>query len=373
MSNEVRFLSFSRKQSFGRRVIALYKKGNKTEPSNYRPISLLSCFNKIFERLICIQLHSFLEKYKILVEFQFGFRQDHSTILALTEITDRIKYFIDKGNYVLGLFIDLSKAFDTVDHNILLSKLSHYGIRGHANKFFRSCLTQRKQFTYINNEKSAIREINCGVPQGSVLGPVLFLIYVNDLSHAVGNDITRLFADDTGLFTHGKNLNVLINESIVIYKRMFKWCLCNRFTINFTKTCFVIFRAKNKKVPSDLNHIIIDDVTIQRVNVTKYLGLYMDEYLTWSHHITHLNKNLSKYFGIFKRLRESISKKIARQLYYAFIYSRIDYGIQIYGFCSETLLDKIQTLSNKLLKFLLRLHPRTPTDRLHADLKNFES
>ena len=125
------------------RVIALHKKGNKSEPDNYRPISLLSCFNKIFERLLCTQLHSFLEKYKILVEFQFGFRQDHSTILALTEITDNIKNLLDNRNYVLGLFIDLSKAFDTVDHSILLYKLSHYGIRGHTNKFFKSYLTER--------------------------------------------------------------------------------------------------------------------------------------------------------------------------------------------------------------------------------------
>ena len=156
------------------------------------------------------------------MKFQFGFRQDHSTILALTEITDSIRCFLDNDNYVLGLFVDLSKAFDTVDHSILLYKLSHYGIRGHANKFFQSYLTHRKQFTYINNEKSDIREISCGVPQGSVLGPILFLIYVNDLCHAVGNNIARLFADDTGLFTHGKKLDELIIDSVVMYKRLFK-------------------------------------------------------------------------------------------------------------------------------------------------------
>ena len=269
----------------------------------------------------------------------------------------------------MGLFVDLSKAFDTVDHDILLYKLSHYGIRGHANKFFKIYLNERKQFTFINNEISTTRVISCGVPQGSVLGPILFLIYVNDLSHAVGDEIAKLFADDTGLFTFGKNLNLLINESKIVYRRLFDWCICNRLSINFSKTCFVIFRARNKKVPSDLKSIEIDDISIQRTDVTKYLGLHIDEYLSWKHHVTQLCKNLMKYFGIFKKLRDSVPKQIARQLYYSFIYSRIDYGIQVYGSCSDTLLSKIQILSNKLVKYLLKLERRTPTNELHKDLK----
>ena len=142
----------------------MYKKGIHSDPDNYSPISSLSCFNKIFERLISIQLKSFLEKYKIYVKYQFGFREGHSTILALTEITDNIKTLLDKGNFVTGLFVDLSKAFDTVDHEILLYKLNHYGIRGHANNFFRSYLSNRKQFTVINKKRSEILDIKCGVP-----------------------------------------------------------------------------------------------------------------------------------------------------------------------------------------------------------------
>lgn len=351
------------------RVIALFKKGNKNDPNNYRPISLLSCFNKIFERLICKQLLSFLEKYNILVKYQFGFRQHHSTILALTEITDHIRCLLDNGNYVLGLFVDLSKAFDTVDHKILLYKLAHYGIRGHANNFFESYLSNRKQYTYINNENSSMMEIKCGVPQGSVLGPVLFLIYINDICHAVGDESARLFADDTGIFTHGKILEPLIQNSIITYRRLFCWCLDNRLTINCSKTCFIVFRTKNKRVPNDLQHIKIDDIVIDRVNVTKYLGLYLDEYLTWDVHVTKLCKSLMRYFGIFKNLRDSITNSVARQLYHAFIYSRIDYGVQVYGSCSNKLLSKIQILSNKLLKFLLKRHPRTPTNHLYNELK----
>ena len=148
----------------------------------------------------------------------------------------------------MGLFVDLSKAFDTVDHEILLYKLHHYGIRGHANTFFRSYLTGRKQFTIVNSEKSNTRSIDCGVPQGSVLGPILFLIYINDICNAVGDNISRLFADDTGLFTHDKNLDSLINVSKEKYKILFDWCLDNRLTINYSKTSFIIFRTRIKEL-----------------------------------------------------------------------------------------------------------------------------
>ena len=172
------------------------------DPNDYHPISLLSVFNKIFERLICIQLKSFLEKYKIFVDFQFGFRSDHSTILALTEMIDSVRCLLDSGNYVFGLFVDLSKAFDTVDHKILLHKLSIYGIRGHSNKFFESYLSNRKQITSVNGTNSSLQNIEFGVPQGSVLGPVLFLLYINDLSLAIQDGTARLFADDTSICTY---------------------------------------------------------------------------------------------------------------------------------------------------------------------------
>ena len=347
----------------------MFKKGKKTDPDNYRPISLLPIFNKIFEKLICIQLKSFLEKYKIYVDFQFGFRADHSTVMALTEMIDNIRCLLDSKHYVIGLFVDFSKAFDTVDHNILLYKLSHYGIRGHAHKFFKSYLTDRKQFTTVNNKNSSMKNICCGVPQGSVLGPVLFLLYINDLSLAIRHGTTRLFADDTSIFTYDKKIDELILKSVEVYKSLFKWCISNRLTINFSKTGFMLFHAKNKPVPPDFNEIEVDDIIISRTTVTKYLGLYVDEKLSWNYHVTQLCKKLTQYFGIFKKVKDKVTPKIVRQLYFAFIYSRINYGIQVYGSCADTLLNKIQTIQNKLLKFFLNLDILHSTNTLHANLE----
>ena len=178
----------------------------KYDPNNYRPISLLSLFDKILEKILCRRLVSFLEHNKILYCYQYGFRKAYSTVLALIEIKDYIKRLLDERNYVISIFIDFKKAFDTVDHEILLYKLECYGIRGLANDFFRSYLTNRRQYTVINGVNSELRTVSCGVPQGSVLGPLFFLLYINDLHRSIGDNSVRLYADDTAIITSNHNL-----------------------------------------------------------------------------------------------------------------------------------------------------------------------
>ena len=218
------------------KVIALFKKGEKFLPKNYRPISLLWMFNKIFEKLLCKQLVSSIERNKILYKYQFGFRKLYSTTMALIEFSDNIHRLLDDGNYVIGIFIDFTKAFDTVDHEILLHKLHRYGIRGHANDFFRSYLTNRTQYTYVNGVRSDVGSISCGVPQGSVLGPLFFVLYINDLYKAIENVITRLFADDTALILYEKDLNTLVSTVSRTVQKLCRWCIENKLTISIEKT-----------------------------------------------------------------------------------------------------------------------------------------
>ena len=168
------------------KVIPVHKKKDKDIPGNYRPISLLSAINKILETVICNRLRDFFEKQKLIFKYQFGFRKNHSTIQAIIEIADNIIDFIEKGYLVAGIYLDLSKAFDCVDHQILLHKLHNYGIRGNMLSWLKDYLTNRKQFTFVNNVKSNLRTVNIGVPQGSVLGPLLFIIYVNDIVSNTG-------------------------------------------------------------------------------------------------------------------------------------------------------------------------------------------
>ena len=182
------------------KVIPVFKnKGSNQTVDNYRPISLLSNIDKIFEKLVYSRLISFLELHNVLSEKQFGFRKKHSTNDALISLTEEIRRSLDSGKLSCGVFIDLQKAFDTVDHEILLHKLKLYGIRGVANRWFRSYLTNRIQFVTYSGSNSKTKIISAGVPQGSVLGPLLFLIYINDLCNAIQFSQTSLFADDTSI------------------------------------------------------------------------------------------------------------------------------------------------------------------------------
>ena len=348
------------------KVIVLYKKGNKCLPENYRPIiSLLNIFDKIFERLIYRRLISFLNKYKMLFQFQFGFREGHSTILALTEIIDNIKHNIDNNEYAIGIFLDLCKVFDTVDHFILLEKFKYNGIRGNAHALISSYLTNRTQYCHVNGADSCINANNFGVPQGSVLGPLLFLIYINDIRHCIPEDHTRLFADDTGIFVTGKSIKYIIDLSLSILKKLGDWFRINRLTVSVPKCAYVIFHGKNKILPTYIPPLYLNGAEIQRVETFKYIGLVIDSTLSFAPHVNSVLNKLNKYFGIFSHIRNKIPPSLKRQIYYATIFPHINYALEIFGSCSAKLRNKIQVKQNQLMKVLTNRERLCPTNELH--------
>ena len=351
------------------KVIPIYKKNDKFIPDNYRPISLLSTLNKIMEKLMYRRIITFLDKHNILYRYQFGFRQNHSTSMALMEIVDCIYNDLEKGKYVTGIFLDMSKAFDTVHHAILIDKLKFYGIRGQALTWFESYLNNRKQFTSVNQTNSKLQTVKYGVPQGSVLGPLLFLLYTNDMVHCTTEENqTRLFADDSNSFISRDTPEELKNSMTIVLKDLFEWCRLNKLTVNIQKTCFTVFKTSRMKIPNFLDNLTIENYTIPRVPSAKYLGVILDENLNWEEHIEHLNKSLTKTGNSFKIIKHQVHPENKHVLYYAYIYSKIQYGIEVYGRAKLTSIKKVQTQQNRSLKILFNKDYFTPTIKLHTDL-----
>ena len=210
--------------------------------------------------------------------------EKNTQLIMLFSITEKIREALDNNNFACGIFIDLQKAFDTVNHDILLQKLNHYGIRGVANAWFKSYLSNRTQFVSINGFVSNTNNIHVGVPQGSVLGPLLFLIYINDLNAAINYSTVHHFADDTNLLITGKSLKSIKKRANIDLKLLYNWLKANKISLNSSKTEAILFRHPNKAINYDLK-LKIDGKKIYLNNTVKYLGVYLDQHLNWKCHI----------------------------------------------------------------------------------------
>ena len=296
------------------------------------------------------RLYNFLEIHKVLCNLQFGFRASHSVNHALISITESIKTSLDNKKFGCGTFLDLQKAFDTVNHHILLDKLEHYGIRGIALEWFRSYLSNRSQYVSVNCCSSDHLNITRGVPHGSVLVLLLFLIYINDLPNSSSKSSFYLFADDTNIYFESQSLidlQKVVNREL---KHVKKWLDANKLALNVDKTNFVIFDSPQNSL-NDTVIIKIGNQYVKQAKYVKFLGLVLDENLSWKYHLNELNnKKLSRTCGIFFKVRHLLPTTVLISLYNSLFSSFLQYGVIVWGLTFDTHIKPIYLLQKKVVR-----------------------
>ena len=332
-------------------VIPVYKKGDKKDINNYRPISLLPLFSKIYERCIANRVLCFVTRFSLISKEQFGFRKGLSTVDAMIDYSAYICRELEKRNHIVGVFIDYCKAFDTVKHDILLAKLEAYGIRGIALKWFASYLGNRVQRVRIGQSYSDYQNVNVGVPQGSVLGPLLFIFYVNDLPNVSASLKSILFADDTTVSSSGyifSDLCSTVNDEL---ESVHRWSVSNRLSLNSDKTAALIFtNRRNDEIANDC--LVVNGTNINVLECVKFLGVHLDNRLTFKNHINAVCGKLSKVVGILYKLKECLSPKSLINMYYNLFYPYLTYGNVLWGGTYGTHLNTIEMLQKRAIRII---------------------
>jgi exonuclease III len=334
------------------KVCPIHKGDSKTDVSNYRPISLLPIFSKIFEKALHNRLIKFLEDNESLYDHQFGFRKRHSCEHALLAAQNTILQALDKKQIAMLLLIDFSKAFDMVDHQILLCKLSHYGIRGIALNLFESYLGGRRQTVTINNAKSEEKALIHGVPQGSILGPLLFVIYINDMPNIQKLAKFILYADDANIIITGYNHHEIISKYHELSDMLSKWVTCNGLMLNLKKTNYMIFSNIGS---NDLGNYqpTMNNRPIEQKHVSKFLGVLMDDRLQWTHHIKSLSTKIYRNCGILYKMKGILPQKAMLILYHSFIQSHLNYCSLVWGMGTKNSLKTLFVGQKKAVRAII--------------------
>ena len=352
------------------KVSPIYKNGDKSITGNYRPISVLPTISKIFEQHVASQLNEFLTENDLLNPYQSGFRKFHSCQSALLQLTEQWLTNMDDGCLTGVTFLDFRKAFDLVDHEILVQKLKCYNFDSQALEWFKSYLQNRQQSVYIGNTASKFNQIKAGVPQGSVLGPVLFLIYINDLPLHVRHSQIALFADDTTIHQSSKSIKSIEDNMQKDLENINKWCDENKMKINENKTNSMLISTKQKlsKLPKSTLDLSINDVTLANVEKQKLLGVEIDSNLEYTDHIDKMCKNISSKLALLKRIKRYLTIDYRKIFYNGYILPLIDYCIVVWSNTSKSNLLRIHRLQKYAARIILDAQPDAPSKPLFDEL-----
>lgn len=347
-------------------ISPIFKKGNPTHMENYRPISLLPAFSKIFEKVVAKRLLHYFEENNVFFENQFGFRRGRNTTMAINEFVESIMKAVDGSQYTVGVFCDLSKAFDCVNHELLISKLRHCGVEDGALKWVVSYLTNQKQSVKINKTtQSEYSVITAGIRQGSVLGPLMYLVYSNDLSQTVDSSTLITYVDDTTSICQSSSEAELINILTTNISNMTKWFNSNGLQLNKDKTYAINFHSNYSKGKHS------DDLYIQSIVNTShngnFLGLKVDPCLKWNIHIDHLSKVLSKSHFVILSLSKSLDIKTLKMVYYAYVYSNLTYGVIFWGNSHSS--HKIFKIQKRIIRIMTNSNFSSSCRPLFKELK----
>lgn len=362
-------------------VVPIHKGNAKNEPSNYRPISLLGSFSKLLERIVNKRIVSYLERNSILTERQFGFRKGISTEDAVTLLTETVSTQLDEGRACVGVFLDLAKAFDTVSIPILLRKLEAYGFRGTTLRWFTSYLTERSQRVKVGEHLSDLRPVPFGVPQGSILGPTLFLLYINDISLLpLQNAEILCYADDTAIIFRGSSWEDVCEQVENGMSQVSIWLKQNILTLNTAKTKFLCFHKTSASAPKLQRDIKVHNRNcinapvpnctcdhMSRTKTVRYLGIMIDENLNFREQVSAVSGRVRKLIHTIKLLRESADFSLLKAIYLALGQSIINYCILAWGGLTSSVILKLERAQRAVLKVALKKPIRYPTSDLYND------
>ena len=283
---------------------------------------------------------------------QYGFKPGSTTVDCLVDLIEEICTCLDQGDYAVSIFLYLSKAFNTVNHSILLSKLLSYGIQKPHIDWFKSYLNKRKQRVFVNGNISDTMPITSGVPKGSILGPLLFLIYINDFTQSSDFFSMRLFADDTSLTASAKNIDELLFEINKELPNIYDWLCANKLTLNLRKTKYLIFQPRQKVDYNLLFPLSIAGQFLEQVSKIKYLGIYIDSHLSWHDHIDYVCDRVSKSINIMTKIKSYLGNQCLTSIYYSLVYPYLIYGSLLRGNNYDNPLSQLIRLQNKAVRIM---------------------